>query len=103
MEAMKEGGKLLGHDRVTIQPADPIESFFKVQQGHVKGDAHLLRAHPQLHQSPSFSVRPPAELKWIAELGFHNLGVQPYDDAKLLTTLQAMLEAAAAAPPPPFY
>ena len=22
-------------------------------------------------------TRPPAELKWIAELGFHNLGVQP--------------------------
>ena len=51
----------------------------------------------------SKSARPPAELKWIAELGFHNLGVQPLDDAKLLTTRQAGdaagAEAAAAAPP----
>ena len=49
--------------------------------------------------APSFSARPPAKLKWIAELGFHNLGIQPFDDAKLLTTRQEMMEAAAAAAP----
>ena len=70
----------------------------------------LRRTLLHLQQPPSFPTRPPAELKWVAELGFHNLGVLPYERAKTHTSVAAMSEAAAvaaaesaaaAAPPPP--
>ena len=42
---------------------------------------------------PSFSYRPPAEQKWIAELALHNHQLLPYDEAKVLPCVPGMVDA----------
>ena len=63
----------------------------------------LRRAFLYLQQPSSFPLRPPAELKWVAELGLHNHNIREYSAAKLLTRAQMeeiVLEAQHLAPPP---
>ena len=79
-----------------VQPADSPPLTLTASIRRLR--SHILQcATPRRlqHQQPT------AQIKWAAELGLHNFGIEAYDQAKLRPSQEAMREKLAQHPHPP--